>query len=334
MRLTGLDEALAPVLAALYPVQPVAMRPESAIGLPLATPLMAPSALPAHAIALRSGLAVSALDLVGASPHAPVPLPAAPARVEAGEALPPGCDAVIDPGAVTISGPLIEAMETVEPGTHVRLAGHDLGAGEAIAEAGDILTAEKALVARLAGLDLVMVRRPAVGLLWPEGPERDWLAARLGTIGLAPDDRKPDLVLTPGLERQAGLALRPGETAWLMRGDGSTRLHLPPRSEGMIGGWCALALPVIARLMGLDIATEALTLSRKIVSSVGVAEVALVWIEGNVAHPLAVGDLSLGAIATADAFALLPAGSEGAAAGAVIDFVRFAMPLRSGTAAT
>ena len=62
-----------------------------------------------------------------------------------------------------------------------------------------------------------------------------------------------------------------------------------------------------------------LPLARKIASSVGIAEIALLAREGDAWLPLAIGDLPLQAIARADAWLAVPGGSEGFAAGTAVD---------------
>jgi molybdopterin biosynthesis enzyme len=65
--------------------------------------------------------------------------------------------------------------------------------------------------------------------------------------------------------------------------------------------------------------TLSLPLARKIASTVGIAEVVLLEYTEGTWMPLAVGDLSLGAIARADAWLLVPGSSEGFAAGTPLD---------------
>ena len=62
-----------------------------------------------------------------------------------------------------------------------------------------------------------------------------------------------------------------------------------------------------------------LPLKRKIASSVGIAEIVL--LENNEGNwlPSAIGDLSLEAVARADAWLAVPGGSEGHAAGTPVD---------------
>jgi molybdopterin molybdotransferase len=61
-----------------------------------------------------------------------------------------------------------------------------------------------------------------------------------------------------------------------------------------------------------------LTLAQKIASTVGVTEIALLGQTGTRWMPLAVGDLSLDAIASAHAWCAVPADSEGFAAGTAV----------------
>jgi molybdopterin molybdotransferase len=334
MRLASIDNLLQPLLGTVTAVTPISLPADRALGFHLAADVAARAQSPATAVALRAGLAVRSLDLVGASPQTPVILLERPRLVQSGESLPPGCDAIIDAAAVTQSGALVEAMEAVEPGSHVRLAGHDLGHGQLVGTAGMRVTTEFALVARLAGLIELDVRRPACALDWPEGAQKRWLADRLHAAGVhvvGPADAA-DMIIASAADDAPRLALRPGETGWaLMRDDGVISVALPKRFDGMLGAWCALVLPLLARFIDVELALEPLALDRKLVSTVGLTEVALVChIEGR-AQLLAVGDLTMAALASADAFALVAPGSEGAAAGDVIDVVPLDQPFRART---
>ena len=55
---------------------------------------------PPHDIAATDGWALRANDLVGASSYSPLPLTTAPVWVEAGDAMPEGCDCVLDSDSV------------------------------------------------------------------------------------------------------------------------------------------------------------------------------------------------------------------------------------------
>jgi molybdopterin biosynthesis enzyme len=62
-----------------------------------------------------------------------------------------------------------------------------------------------------------------------------------------------------------------------------------------------------------------LKLKRKVASHVGIAEIVLLERRDGTWMPLAVGELPLQIIARADAWLLVPGGSEGFAAGAQVD---------------
>ncbi len=327
-QLVGLHEHLAPLLAGLSPTAPVRLPWREALGLIAAEDVIAPAALPPTAVARRSGLAVNALDCAGASAQSPAPLPASPVRVTAGDPLPTGCDAILDPEALQGGrfGP--EALEPVEPGAWVRLAGQDLSAGERVISSGQRVTPEHILAAVLAGIGSVAVRRSAVRLDWEDGPEHDWLAARLARCGarLAGAGGHANLVIRPTADDRPLIALSPGGTASVAGADGITRITLPPRFDALVGAWCALALPILARLAGVDLVSRTTTLAGKIASAVGWTELVLLRMDAEQAHPLAVGDAPLGRLLQANAFAILGPESEGAPAGAPIAVISLDRP--------
>jgi molybdopterin biosynthesis enzyme len=81
-----------------------------------------------------------------------------------------------------------------------------------------------------------------------------------------------------------------------------------------------LAVPVLDRLSGRrPRETLNLPLARKIASQVGIAEIALLERKNGAWMPLAVGELSLEAIARAEAALVVPGGAEGFAAGTPVD---------------
>ena len=326
-RLASLAEALGPVLAGLEPAAPVKLPPLDAVGLILAAPLHASGPVPAAATALRKGLAVRSLDLVGASPHAPALLAAHPPMVRAGEPLPPGCDAVLDPDAVTDHGGWLEAVEAPAPGWQARLAGHDLAAGAVLAPAGALFTPELALAACLAGIAQVAARRPVVAVEIADPALRTWLELRLAGLGCvmraATGSGPPALILRAAGDGPPRLALQPGETAWIAREGEAAAIDLPARFDGAVSAFCALALPVLARLTGAAPRPVSVRLAGKLTSAIGLTELALFRLEADMAVPLASGDVTLAALAAADAFCLTPPEAEGFAAGASLDLIRF-----------
>ncbi len=318
--LISLDAHLAPVLATIAPVATVRLPCREALDLIAAEDVTAMANVPSAALALRSGFAVNALDCAGASPQAPAPLPTMPVQVAAGEFLPPSCDAVLDPAALQVGrfGP--EALEPVEPGAGVRRAGEDMAEGERIIAAGERIGPEQILAAGVAGIDSVAVRRPVVRLDWESGPERDWLVLRLGRCGakIAGPTEPADLLISPVRDDRPTIALAPGGAALMAQTENGIRLALPPRFDALIGAWCALALPVLARLSGAALRSTPVSLAAKVASAVGWSDIVLLRLEKGLAHPLAVGDAPLDRILRADSFAILDPGSEGAPAGAEI----------------
>jgi molybdopterin biosynthesis enzyme len=113
-----------------------------------------------------------------------------------------------------------------------------------------------------------------------------------------------------------GLALQPGHTAAVGRIGRTPVIALPGAPDQALAVWWALALPVLDRFSGRQRRpTVTLPLARKIASSVGLAETVLLERQGESWMPLAIGDLALATVARAEAWLLVPGGSEGYAAG-------------------
>src|SRR5438105_2964557 len=93
-RLTPLPEVVARIQALAIPIAPREVRLDQALGRVLAEDVSAPADLPAAACALRDGYAVRAEDIADAGPYSPMPLAGEPTRVDVGQPLPAGTDAV------------------------------------------------------------------------------------------------------------------------------------------------------------------------------------------------------------------------------------------------
>jgi molybdopterin molybdotransferase len=117
-----------------------------------------------------------------------------------------------------------------------------------------------------------------------------------------------------------GIALQPGRTGAVGRIGNIPVIALPGAPDQALAAWWALVLPVLDRLSGLRPRQKAtLPLARKISSSVGIAEIVLLERTAGAWTPLAVGELSLTAIARADAWLVVPGGAEGFAAGTPVE---------------
>lgn len=354
--LTPLDTALAALLDGVEPIAPLELALEEAVGC-IAAEMPALQAYPLRDTAVVDGYAFSARDLVGASSYSPLPLPRAPVWVEAGEAMPDGCDCVLDSDSVDIAGPIQQVLAEAIPGQGVRRAGSDIAAGSQIVEGGRCVLPRHLLVARAAGLQRLNVRRPRVGIVnvpggnvtaaliaesvRAAGAEANTFTAaarNAGAIVTALDERACDLLLIVGgsgvgrtdaaiaaLAARGdvlahGIALQPGRTAAVGRIGKTPVVALPGAPDQALAAWWTLVLPAIDRLASRSPRKAVnLPLARKIASQVGIAEIVLLERQQEMGSPLAVGDLSLQAIARAEAWLVISGGSEGFAAGSPID---------------
>jgi molybdopterin molybdotransferase len=354
--LTPLDAALGAVLKDLAPVGPIELPLADALACISAemSPLIAS---PSRDIAIADGWALRSSDLVGASSYSPVPLMNSPAWVEAGQVMPENCDCVVADDSVDASGPLVQALAEAIPGQGVRRAGGDIAAGSII-EAGRCVGPLDLLVARAAGLATLSVRRPllrivnvpavsgnTVGLIsesaraigakviLDHAASRDAPAVAraldidgcdlivvIGGTGVGRSDASVRALAQRGTLVAHGIALQPGRTAAMGRIGKIPVIALPGAPDQALAAWWALVLPLLDHLSGRKPRpTLSLPLSRKVASEVGIAEIALLQRGARLWTPLAVGDLPLEIVARADAWRLIPGGSEGFAAGSPVD---------------
>lgn len=183
--LTSLDMALAALLDGLAPVAPRSVPLERALGcVAAAMPPFVP-ALPERDIAAIDGWACRSFDLTGASAYSPLALPAVPAWVETGDAMPQGCDCVLHADLVDCSGPLAQAVGEAAPGQGVRRAGEDMATTRPPALEGGIVRSLDLLVARKMGLDKLAVRCPRVRVIDVAAASHETFSTQLVTESLA-----------------------------------------------------------------------------------------------------------------------------------------------------
>ncbi|MCC1481676.1 hypothetical protein [Roseibaca sp. Y0-43] len=324
--LTPLATCLSAALNGVLPVPTQSVVPGLAVGGVLAGDVVLPHDMPPVSEALRAGVAVAALDLVGASPGAPVPL-SDPVAVVPGAALPPGTDAVLPEDGIERWGAMAEAMRPLSSGDGARRAGHDGRAGAVLVQAETRLTARHAFAARQAGVQNVTIRRPRVAVQLDDPTQADFVAAWLADLGAELGTERPDLTLRRTPNHAPRLALGPAETAWLARDAAGLVLDLPARFDGMVAALYALALPALARLSGASPRADGRPLARKVTSTVGLSELVLLQAEGDAWLPQPAGLVTLSALATAHAFAILPPESEGCAAGTPLAATPLDQPL-------
>jgi molybdopterin biosynthesis enzyme len=286
-----------------------------------------------------------------------LPLPTPPIWVEAGEPIPDGCDCVLDSDSVDGSGPMPQVLAEAIPGQGLRRAGGDIAAGSRVVEAGRRVLSRDLLLARAAAIGRLKVRRPRLRIVNIPGGAvtADLIAESARTAGAeitavtaagrdaasivaALDTHACDLLLVVGgsgvgrtdatvtaLAARGevlahGIALQPGRTSAVGRVGKTPVVVLPGAPDQAFAAWWTLALPALDRLSGRrPRKTLNLPLARKIASSVGIAEIVLLERKQGVWITLAAGELSLDAIARAEAWLAVPGGSEGFAAGAPVD---------------
>jgi molybdopterin molybdotransferase len=354
--LTSLDAVLRLLLEGLAPVAPISLPLAQARGCVLAEPPQLP-AYPTHDVADTDGWALRAGDIVGASSYSPIPLAHQPRWVETGDRIPDGCDCVLEAEALDCNGALIEVVAEAAPGQGLRRAGSDIGGPATTLQAGVPLGPESLLIARATGYETLQVRRPHVRLVnipaasaaaaliaekaelagahvtAPDSPSRDAaslsamlngatcdLLLTVGGTGRGRGDAAVAALQECGKVLAHGVALRPGKTAAIATVAGVRAIALPGSPDQALAGYVALVGPALDRLTGRPPRPKRrLPLGRKIASLLGVAELALLVEEQGAWVPLATGDVSLQAIARADAWLLVDASSEGFAAGTPVD---------------
>jgi molybdopterin biosynthesis enzyme len=271
--------------------------------------------------------------------------------------MPQHCDCVLDVDAVDTSGPIVEVIVEGVPGQGIRRAGSNIAADHPAMASGHLIRPRDLLTARIAGLETLNVRRPKLCIVnLPGGTATAHLiadharangahiteieAAARDAVSIADvlDSTGTDLLIAVGgsgvgrndatvtaLARRGevlahGVALQPGRTVAIGRADAVPVLVMPGTPDHALAAWFALALPALERLSRRrSREPRLLPLSRKIASSVGLAEIALLEERDGAWLPLAIGDLPLHVMARADAWLLIPGSSEGFAAGAPVD---------------
>ncbi len=176
-------------IAALIPPTPVTLRPAlDCVGLVLAEDLVSAVSLPPFDNSAMDGYAVQSADVADAERHAavalPVPvdipagktdivplLPGTAHRIMTGAAIPPGADAVVKVEDTDGGEQRVAVRAPVAPGTHIRLAGEDVTAGDTVLRGGTVLGSPQLGLAAAIGLAELPVHRPVRVLVLSTGSE-------------------------------------------------------------------------------------------------------------------------------------------------------------------
>jgi molybdopterin molybdotransferase len=353
-RLTPLDVIVKLVQSRVVPVAPRRAGLAEAWGAVLAQDVQPPQC-PPRPIALRDGFAVASAEIADAGPYAPMPLGLTACRIDVGGALPSGTDAVAPLDAVALRGSRAEAIAAVAPGDGVLAVGGDAAPATALRRAGERLRRLDLAVIATAGIAEVTVRAPRLILARASAARTAMLDAAEVTLSRcaasggcivrsassldqALADSQCDAVIAIGgtgsgrrdgavqeLARLGrveayGIAIGPGETTAFGFVGQRPVLLIPGRLDSALAAWLLIGRYIVAKLAGgkVEDMPTILPLRRKVTSTIGMTEIIAVSCSGRMAEPLGSGYLSLTALARSDGFIVVPAESEGFAAGAEV----------------
>lgn len=287
-RLTPLANVLARVDALVVPVGPR----EAAVvhfGRQVIADDLTIGPLPPAALALRDGWAVNSDATGDASAYAPVLLRTA-TRIDAGEPLPDGTDAVADLDAVTMRDGAAEAIAPVAPGEGVLPIGADVEPS-ALLVGGSLLTPIQAAVLAAAGRSSIRIRAPRVRILsahrradpiidaavafiadavlasgcaWAGQPDVGGdahiesvlqdpafdMLIAIGGTGAGRNDASVSTLARLGRVETHGIALSPGETTAFGFVGARPVLLLPGRLDAALAAWLLIGRRILARLSG------------------------------------------------------------------------------------
>jgi molybdopterin molybdotransferase len=353
-RLTPLDTILARVQTRVAAIAPRRVPISQSLGAVLAEDVRA-AECPPRPIALRDGFAVAAGEIADAGPYAPLPLSLTARRIDCGEALPSGTDAVAPLDAIALRGTRAEAIAPIAPGEGVLPAGGDVAPATALRRAGERLRALDLAAMAAARIAEVTIRSPRLTIARAAAAKTPMLDAAQATLSRcaakagcmvrqtdslveALNESQSDVVIGIGgtgsgrrdgaVQEVAragdieahGMAICPGETAALGFIGELPVLLAPGRLDAALAVWLLVGRHLVAKLAGdgvEDRPTPA-TLRRKVISTIGISEVIPVSCSDGMAEPLGSGYLSLTTLSRSDGWILLPTDSEGFAVGSAV----------------
>lgn len=352
-RLMPLADLLA-LIARCAPVEAREVATAQAQGAILAADAVSLRDVPAADMALRDGWAVNAEATRDAGPYTPMLLDPPPQRIDAFAPMPPGTDAIAPPDAVTITGGMLQIMAPVAPGEGVLPKSGDVAQNGLLLAAGARLRASDIAVLMAAGLDKVRVRAPRLRIVNTKPdilePAVQFVAKAaeaaganvtvesecnleaalragsadavigIGGTGSGRKDRSVIALSRAGKLHCHGIGLLPGDTSAFGHVEGRPALLLPGRTDAVVAAWLVLGRALLARLADsvTEDAIRPAKLARKVTSTVGIAEFVPLRLSEEGAVPLASRFVSLQHLAQADGWMLVPAESEGYAAGHVV----------------
>ena len=179
----SLGEARAFVLSKCSPIGSTTVDVHDAVGAALAADVVSVEAVPPFANTAMDGFAVRAADTAGATADAPVRLniagtiaagAVAERALEAGEAMrimtgapmPDGADAVVMVERTEVDGDSVAVQVEVPVANHIRPVGDDIGIGDVVFRAGEVVTPGHLGVLLSIGVtEVEVMATPVVGVL-------------------------------------------------------------------------------------------------------------------------------------------------------------------------
>jgi len=350
-RLTPLRRIHALIESRVGSVNPEKRALAAANGRTLAEDVVA-SERPSRPIALRDGYAVASDTIADAGPYSPIAFASIPRRVDVGERLPGGTDAVLPLDAVMLRGGRAEATATVAIGEGVLLAGDDAAPRTPLRRTGERLRAIDIAAIAAADIAEITLREPRIGLVRGNAANTPSIGAAcallaraivadgaavhetsgleaalanqhadamiaIGGTGSGRNDTSVRVLAELGRVEVHGIAVAPGETAAFGFVGQKPVLLVPGRLDSALAVWLLIGRYLLAKLAGGEIKdwTAYIPLNRKVTSTIGMTELIPVRCADGVAEPLGSGYLSFTALTRSDGWIVVPADSEGFAAG-------------------
>ncbi|MBV8745585.1 MAG: molybdopterin-binding protein [Xanthobacteraceae bacterium] len=350
-RLTPLADVVAVIDAQVTSIAPRDIDLTAGLGRVLARDIQA-GRRPPVALALRDGYALRSEETTDAGSFAPAPLSLA-MRVEVGEPLPPGADAVAPLDSVADDGEPLQAVAPIAPGEGVLRPGQDCDDAQPVLRAGRALRRLDLAVLSALAITRVCVRIPEVrivqaraddvvadaitsllaDLIAPHGTAELFLESAafrgpqdadaiiaVGGSGAGSQDNSVLSLARAGRVVAHGIGLSPGETSAFGFIGSTPVLIVPGRLDAALAVWHVLGARMMARLSGCTDAPAVrhAKLARKIASTIGLVEFVPVATEADMVTPLASGYLPWRVLAQATGFVLVPAQQEGFAPGTLV----------------
>ncbi len=353
-RLTPLSTILAIIETRVTAVTPLRIRPVGAQDRTLAEDVTT-FPQPRRTIALRDGYAVDAAAIGEAGSYAPLPFAAIPPRVDTGEPMPDGTDAVLPLDAVSIRGEHAETITGVAPGEGVLAAGADANQQVPLRRAGARARIIDVAAFLAAGVPAVSIREPrisvalggtedtvvtaAIAMLTRAisagggqiannpimleaalaDPQGDAVIA-VGGTGTGRHDAAVEILARLGRVEAHGVAISPAETAAFGFVGERPVLLIPGRLDAAIAVWLLIGRHLAIKLAGgrVEELSALRPLKRKVTSTIAMTELIPVRCADGMAEPLASGYLSFTALTRSDGWIVVPADSEGFGAGAQV----------------